>query len=343
MADTAADQLRRILALIPELADDEAHPIEPLAAELGVSRDTLLADLRALTERFDDPAGFVDEGIALFIERDRIALTSPHFRRPMRLTAGELHALDLGLAMLEAERPPEEHRAIGRARERLRAVMTRLPGAAEEEAHTDAVLRHAELAAVANPGHLHAVREAMRCRVKLRIRYRRGGVEAATTRVVCPYALVVASGTWYLAALCEESAGVRVFRLDRLEAAAVLDAPYTVPPTFALKEIVRDGRVFNGPVVRTMTVRYSPRIARWIAEREGRPLAGDGSLTVDRPLADADWAVRHVLQYGPDAEVVAPDAMRAAVAGRLAALLGGGTARATADAPSTGVTPHGDG
>ena len=67
-------------------------------------------------------------------------------------------------------------------------------------------------------------------------------------------------------------------------------------------------------------MRYSPRIARWIAEREGKPLAEDGSLTLDHPLADTDWAVRHVLQYGPDATVVEPMEVREAVVRRLEAM-----------------------
>ena len=67
-----------------------------------------------------------------------------------------------------------------------------------------------------------------------------------------------------------------------------------------------------------MTVRYSPRIARWIAEREEGDLADDGSFVVKHPLADTDWAVRHVLQYGPEAEVVEPAAVREAMKKRLA-------------------------
>jgi hypothetical protein len=50
-----------------------------------------------------------------------------------------------------------------------------------------------------------------------------------------------------------------------------------------------------------MKVKYSPKIARWIAEREGVELDADGSLTIEHPLADQEWGVRHVLQYGPDA------------------------------------------
>jgi predicted DNA-binding transcriptional regulator YafY len=70
-------------------------------------------------------------------------------------------------------------------------------------------------------------------------------------------------------------------------------------------------------------VRYSPRIARWIAEREKVPLDDDGSLTLEHPLADEEWAVRHVLQYGPEAEVLAPASVRAAVVRTLEKIIAG--------------------
>jgi len=318
MADTAAAQLRRILLLVPELATDEEHPIDALAGRLGTDRATLMHDLRSLTERFDDPAGYVDEGVALFIENERVSLTSSHFRRPMRLGTAELRALELGLSILECERPPEERAAIDRARRRIEGIVARLP--ADEAA---AELRHAELGAFGVLEDLTTLREAVRARRKVRLAYRRSGADVATERVVAPYALVVASGAWYAVAFCDRSDGVRVFRLDRVEGAALLDEEYAVPDGFSLDDLVRDGRVFRAAEPRTMTVRYSARIARWIAEREGREADADGSLTVEHPVADDEWAVRHVLQYGPDAEVLRPDALRGLVADRLAAIVAG--------------------
>lgn len=315
MADTAAAQLRRILLLVPELANDAEHPIDDLALRLGTDRATLMHDLQSLTERFDDPAGYVDEGVALFIESDRVSLTSPHFRRPMRLGGAELRALELGLSILECERPPEERPAIDRARRRIESIVARLPSDAEASG-----LRHAELGRFGALEDLTTLREAIRLRRKVRLAYRRSGADAATERVVAPYALVVASGAWYAVAFCDHSDGLRIFRLDRVEGATLLREEYAVPDGFSLHDLVRDGRVFRAAEPRTMTVRYSARIARWIAEREGLAPDADGSLTVEHPVADDEWAVRHVLQYGPDAEVLEPPAMRALVAGRLAAI-----------------------
>lgn len=321
MTDTAAAQLRRILALVPELADGEEHAIDQLAAALATDRETLLGDIWSLTERFD-PGGFVNEGIVVTLDDDeRVCLASNHFRRPMRLVASELHALDLGLAMLEGERAVEDRPTIRRARARLATAATRLARATAGDAPS---LRVAESADAGDGVYLAAAREAVRARRKLRLRYRRGDREAATDRVVAPYGLVVASGMWYVVAYCEDRSGIRVFRLDRIEGAELLDETFLAEGAFALDSVVREGRVLHADAPTTMTVRYSPRIARWIAEREGKALDADGGLTMEHPLLDVAWGVRHVLQYGVDAEVVGPEVVRRAVADRLAAVLADG-------------------
>lgn len=75
--------------------------------------------------------------------------------------------------------------------------------------------------------------------------------------------------------------------------------------------------MFASKAIETLRVSYSPRIARWIAEREQGEQQADGSFVVEHPLADDEWAVRHVLQYGPEAEVIAPERVRALVAERV--------------------------
>ncbi len=239
MTDTAAAQLRRILTMIPELADDEEHSLSSVAERVGVDTATLLRDLKSLAVRFDEPGGFV-EGVQLFLEPDRVSIVSDHFRRPMRLTLSELCALELALAMLRSERPPEEHRAIDRARERLRTVIAKLPG----DEITDG-LRHAEVGAAGRVEHLAAIREALREGRKLRLAYRRGAAEEVSTRMICPYSLVVSSGMWYVVARCEESDGLRIFRLDRIEHVEPLSDRCQVPESFSLSAVLREGRVLS--------------------------------------------------------------------------------------------------
>ncbi len=316
MPETAAAQLHRILHLIPRLADGELHPLAEVAEKARVPEATVLRDLQSISERFEAPGGFV-EGLQIYIAPEGVSVHSNHLLRPMRLTRGELCALELGLTMLRRERTPEEHRAIDGALERLREAIVRLP----RDDAGDAVTA----AAPVPPGrleHLRTIREAQRDHRKVRLRYRGGGDREPSQRIVCPYAIVFASGMWYTVAHCESSDGVRFFRLDRVEDVHLLDARFTPAPHVSVEEIVRQGRAFRSDGADTLTLRYSARIARWIAEREGKPLAKDGTLTVEHPLADADWAVRHVLQYGPDVEVLGPGSVREAVVAKLREMTG---------------------
>lgn len=311
----AAEQLRRILLLIPKLADGEPHSLETVSRMAGVDRAVVLRDIESISERFEAPGGFV-EGLQIFIEADDVSVIPNHFLRPMRLTRGELLALELGLAMLRGERPPEERRAIDGATARLRTAIAKLP---DEEIAGD--FRVASLSPAGDLEHLRRLREAFRARRKVRLTYRKADEEAPSSRVVCPYGIVFANGMWYAVANCESSEGIRIFRLDRVEQVEPLEARYDSPRGFSIDAIVKDGKAFQSAEAGTLRVRYSPRIARWIAEREGKQVAEDGSLVMDHPLADRDWAVRHILQYGPDAEVVEPEEVRQAIMGRLEGMM----------------------
>ncbi|HEX5633569.1 MAG TPA: hypothetical protein VFX50_10080 [Gemmatimonadales bacterium] len=85
MSENAATQLRRILALIPEFADDQEHSLDDVARRLGVTRKTLVSDLQDLVERWDDPGGFT-AGVQVYLTKDGVSLFTDHFNRPMRLT-----------------------------------------------------------------------------------------------------------------------------------------------------------------------------------------------------------------------------------------------------------------
>lgn len=160
------------------------------------------------------------------------------------------------------------------------------------------------------------MRGALRARKKVRLRYRSGSAKESSDRVICPYALIHSAGTWYVVAYCDTSEGMRFFRVDRVEEAEQLGEPFTIAADFDVARVVAE-RPFAGSPAKTMTVRYSPRIARWIREREGGELDADGSLVREYPLGDIGWGVRHALQYGPDAEVLAPAELREEIVRRL--------------------------
>jgi len=315
MSDTAAVQLRRVLNIIPHLTDGEDHALADVAARAGTSIDNLMSDFFSISERFDAPGGFVD-GVSILVEELSVSVTANHFLRPMRLTMAELCALELGLMLLRRDRTPVEQAPIDRALERLRQTVSRISASDPHEG-----TRYADLASAGSAAHLAALRSAVRDHLKVRLSYRAGGATETAVRVVCPYSLAFAEEMWYIVTTSEDG-GLRFFRLDRIENVEVLGDEFE-PNASVAALALESGRAFHADGARRMTVRYSPRIARWVAEREGKKPGADGTLTVEHQVADDSWALRHVLQYGADAEILEPEDLRRQLAEKLERCVGG--------------------
>jgi predicted DNA-binding transcriptional regulator YafY len=310
---TAMDRFRRLLLALPHFHDERPASLTEVAALLGVEREVLLGDLQALAERYDEPAGFLG-GIGVLIDGDTVTIRAGRFRRPMRLCADELCALELGLMILARERPVSERPALERLRQRVAELIADLPRDRDVGGRRDGALgdgRHGEA--------LDTLRQALRAERSVQLHYQGAGRSAPTDRVVHPRSLTFARGGWYLAAWCEQSAGPRVFRVDRVLSAVVRDEPVRAADGEVSGERLEDGTPFvTEATPGLLVVRYSPAIARWIAERDGLGLEADGAAIRTHPLADREWAIRHVLQYGPDATIVEPVELRAEVVERLA-------------------------
>jgi proteasome accessory factor C len=308
MNASASDQLRRILRLIPQLADDKDHSLADVAAAVGIDPANLLSDLSSISDRFDAPGGFI-EGVSIFLENDTVSVHANHFHRPMRLTMHELCSLELGLTMLQRERTPVERAPIARALERLRATISVLPSNDQHEGTL-----YADLVTAGSAEHLSVLRNGCRQRRKLRLSYRSGSATETSVRTICPHSLLFTDQMWYVFALCDDTVS-RFFRLDRIEHVEMLAE--TFEPDETLTRRAAESRPFARDAERTMTVRYSPVVARWVAEREGKTVAEDGSLTLELAVGDDAWAIRHVLQYGPEAEILEPWDLRRSLLERL--------------------------
>lgn len=307
----AGERLQRILRVIPLIVDHEQVSIEEVKAIAGVDAITLLDDLRALTEREDEPGGFV-EAVSILFDSECVSVRSPQFGRPVRVTLPELCALELGLAMLGASTGRGEREMIERARAKVREAIVTMPATAGE-----GDLWYAAGPPVGDERILETVRDCVARRMKAKISYRRGDAADVTERVVHPYAVLPVRGAWFIVAHCERANALRFFRLDRVESAAAVAEGFAPRTDVDLSAILAADRALVSPSGERLVVRYAPRIARWISEREEGEHEADGAFIVHHPLADDAWAVRHVLQYGSEAEVLAPPRIR----DRLAATL----------------------
>jgi proteasome accessory factor C len=305
MSETASTQLNRIVTVVAELsrreaAGEPALTLAEVAAGQGTTADQIQRDIRALTQASDEPDAEWLQSLSVWQEGDRLSVSSRGpFRRPIRFTGDELLALQVGLAT-------EEGNECALSRELAEVVRADARGARSFAVEAAAGAGEAAVADLA--------RRAMDERLPLSILYAGGHDRAGTPRVIEPHQVVVAEGRVYIVAWCRRSGGWRNFRADRVIDAMVEKGTFRLRADFVP---FADGEaVFRAEPddVDEVTVRFGPGIARWLEERyPDAKRQADGSVDVTFPVADPAWLVRHVLQYGPDAEVLAPAEYREAV------------------------------
>jgi proteasome accessory factor C len=308
MSETASTQLNRIVTVVAELSRREAAgapalTLAEVAAGQGTTAEQIQRDVRSLTQASDEPEAEWLQSLSIWQEGDRLSVSSRGpFRRPIRFTGDELLALQVGLATEEGEecRLSKELADVVRAGAPAGAgdptVAMRLASGAGEAAVADLARRAIEHGRV------------------LSILYAGERDRAGTARSIEPHQVIFAEGRVYIVAWCRKSAGWRNFRADRvIDAIPELDH-FRVRPDFV--PFAEGEAVFRAEpdAVDDVTVKFGPAIARWLEERyPGANRLKDGSAVVTFQVADPGWLVRHVLQYGPDAEVLAPAEYREAV------------------------------
>lgn len=342
MSATAAERLDRILYILPAAHRPGGATLDELAAALGVTRQEVMSDIETVTEReYYHPAGSSDS-MCIRIEGERVLLEAGgEFTRPVRLNPHEALAVHVGLHALAAESDLER-------RQRILALAAKIAGALvapeiETVHELRAPLRMEPMADIApmrlaepeleyepaEPQELllgfgddvlrGVLSDAIAEGASVRLSYLKPGAQAPETRRVAPHQIVYAEGQWYVLGYDLERRDTRIFRLDRT-LAAMRDAPVADPAALDRAWIARIAERGRAPYMaeadQDVVVRYSPAVARWVAERTNAAPDADGSVVVRHRVADPRWIVRHVLQFAGEAWIEAPESLRQQVAER---------------------------
>jgi len=168
--------------------------------------------------------------------------------------------------------------------------------------------------APAPPPHLEVLQQAVVEGVRVRIAYtdRQGAV---TERTVDPLGLVSKGTVWYLVA--DTDAGMRTFRVWRVQSVELTDEPAQRPPGFDLGETWRGVVDAMDSRRTTASVRAlaDPAIVGWLRGHFGTRLAlgragRDGRVAVDIGFGAIEGAARELAGYGLGLEVLDPPEVR---------------------------------
>lgn len=308
-ARSAAERLRRLLALVPWVVANDGPTLAEVCERFDVGEEDLLEELDTVFLCGVHPFT-PDLLMEVDIVEGRVYIRlADYFERPLRLTPEEGLALVASGAALLAVPGADPAGPLARALVKVAAVL-----GIDATGALEVVLGSVPEDVLA------VLQEGVATAHQVEIDYYAYGRDERTVRTVEPWDVFTAAGEWYLTAWCHRASGERRFRVDRIGAARLLDAPFT-PPAAVPPRAVYDA----GPDDPRVVLELAPG-ARWVIEQypvEQVEEQRDGHCRVTLAVSEPAWLERLLLRLGPEAAVVdGPDGLGAGAARRILARYG---------------------
>jgi proteasome accessory factor C len=290
------ERLPRLLALVPYLQARPGIEVARAAADFGVNEAQLRRDLTLLW-MCGLPGHGPGDLIDLSFEGETVSVIfDAGMSRPLRLTAEEALALVVALRTLAETPGLADSDAVQRALAKVEAAA----GGAVDDSTVAVQLDHTQRL-------LPVLQTALDRRCALRLRYYSASRDETGDRTVDPVRLFEADGREYLEAWCRQAEGMRVFRLDRIEDAQLLDEPAAVPDGVQLRD-VSEG-VFQPASEHLLVDLRLGRAYAWVADYyPAEHVVDDGDqVRLSLRVADPGWVRALVLGSAGQVEVLSPD------------------------------------
>ena len=316
------DRTERFHKLDLLLSERKALSFSVIQAHLEVSPATLKRDLQYLRDRLHAPIVWDRDAGGYRYEKSDISAAGQFELPGLWFNASEIHAL-LTMQHLLANLD-----AGGLLGPHIQPLMARLNGLLGTADNTiEEVRKRVRILSMAarrmQLHHFEKVGSALLHRKRLLLTYRARGKNEITEREVSPQRLVHYRENWYLDAWCHHRRELRSFAVDSIQRAEILETPARNVSEKTLDDVLGTGYgIFSGKKVRWAKLKFTPERARWVAYEQWHPrqksqFEPDGSYLLEVPYADDRELLMDILKYGPDVEVLAPAALREAVAERL--------------------------
>ncbi|MGV0110952.1 helix-turn-helix transcriptional regulator [Arthrobacter sp. CP30] len=302
---SSQDHLLRLLDLVPYLLAHPGSEVGETARRFDVSESQLTKDLDLLF--VSGPRHYPDGLMDVNIEDGRIYLTNARdLAEPVKLSMDEACSLIVGLQALR-ELPGM------RNNEAIVSAQTKLTAAAGDAARIGTAVATKLTEDDIDPT-LEVLQAALHSGVRVEVDYFVPTRDEITHRLLEPIRIFLHQDTWYLEAWSVDSDGLRNFRLDRIQRAALTDQPATA--SIDEESLARGRKAVSpyrsGAKDRTVTLVLEPR-ARWIAAQynaEAVQELGDDRLAARLRVASSTWIPGLVAGLGGSAAVVAPEELR---------------------------------
>ena len=300
-----------------------ALPLASIMADLACSESTARRTLDDLRNRLQAPLVYDAHGHGW-------RLDTQHGERPVELPGlwfsdTELHARLTAHELLGAIPPGLLKDELAPLTARLHTILARRGLKPDQLAHRIRLIPIG--ARPLRPDDFGILAAALLQRRRLRIDYSARTSPHRGPREISPERLTWYRNNWYLDAWCHQADAFRRFACECITAPQPLPTPAKDCSETELNAYFSSAYgIFAGTAPHTATLRFSPERARWVADEQWHPQQQgqhlpDGRYELRIPYGTDTELLMDILRHGPEVEVIAPPALRAAARAQLARTL----------------------
>jgi len=148
---------------------------------------------------------------------------------------------------------------------------------------------------------------------QIHIQYQARGVNSKhSKRTLSAQKLIYYRDNWYLAALCHYRNELRIFSVDRVHSAQILEQSAQSVNSDQLEKFLHSGYgIFTGKAEHTAVLEFSKKRANWVADEYWHPeqhgeWLENGSYQLGIPFSDSRELIMDILKHGAEVKVIEP-------------------------------------
>jgi len=239
------------------------------------------------------------------------------FLPPVQLDLNEVLSLAMGAEILSRQKGTPFQRGVESAMEKIYAV---IPSGLRDSVTRESTHFSPAWEPTVDYGKrmhtLETLEDGVDENRTVQITYHSLSRDEVTTREVDPYGFLFRSNAWYLVGFCHLRGEIKIFKVDRIQEATLLEKAFQPPEDFSIQEYMGEAwQVMRGDALQEVKVLFSPQAALYVKEclwhfSQRCAERDDGSAVLSFRVSGLTEICSWIMAFGGEAEVLQPPELR---------------------------------
>ena len=286
-----------------------AIPLKQIMERLECSKSTADRDIQILRDHLNAPLEYNREAKGYLYNQQ--SSSKPYELPGLWFSSEELHGLLICQQILKNISPGILTEQINSLQQRINSMLSKENSpqpVISEQIHFPSIGRRLK-----DDSHFKRIATALFSNKQIHIQYSpRGQAGENSERIISAQKLIYYRENWYLAAHCHLKNELRIFSVDRINSAQMLEQIAQKTPKNQLQRYLQSAYgIFTGEAQHIAVLEFTKSRANWVADEQWHPKQQsqwleNGNYQLSLPFSDSRELIMDILKHGAEVTVIFP-------------------------------------